>query len=390
MKKLRTNIVAAIVNAIVVLMLSYWLGNIQMPLGGEMPLAVKFLARLQSERKEKTAELDSFLFVNTCYDIDTIPYYRHGQQEGYRAITKRSDLYTFLNYLCECQNYKYILLDIRMDKLPQRYNAYTDSLISLISIMPRIAIAKSSTFVLADSSLLSFAGDVDYLTNGIESNFLKFSILQKESLSLPLKMYHDLNQGSVHSCLGGLFYLDGHALCRKSFIPTMTISSEDMTPSRSENNRASWNYVNLDHVAECRLCNLYDGRIIVIGDLYDNDVHDTYLGKMSGALINANVYINCVQKRHVIKFIYVFLLGLFYTILFLLIISSDEYNHSSKKDFWHSDILKIILSFIGSSFILSILAVLVYCITKNIMNIMFPVIWFTIIPKIYLAIKNNH
>lgn len=389
MKKIRTHIATAVVNAIVVLMLNYWLGNMQMPLGGEMSTAVKYFARLQSENKKKTTELDSFLFVNTCYDIDTIPHYRYGQQEGYRAITRRADLYTFLNHLRECNNYKYVLLDLRIDQLPNGYNSYTDSLISLISVMPRIVVAKSSTFTLADTCLLSCAGNVDYLSNGIESGFLKFSILQDESLSLPLKMYHDINHGSVHSYLGGLFYLDGHALCRKSFIPTMTIPPEDMNPSLIKNNKTTWNYVNLDDMVRYNLRNLYDGRIIVIGDLFESDMHDTYLGRLSGAIINANVYVNCVQKKHVIKFSYVFLLGLFYVFLFLLIIISNNYN-ITKNDILYSDIFKIILSFIESSSILSILAVIVYLITENIMNIMFPVLWFTIVPKIYLAIINNY
>ena len=389
MKMIKTHIVVAIINAVIVLLLSYWFGNVQMPLGGEMSLAVKLLTRLQSENKEKSGEMKSFLFVNTCYDIDTIPYFKHGQQEGYRSVTRRADLYKFLKYLYDSNNYKYVLLDIRMDKFPPGYNVYTDSLISLISTMPRIAVARSDYFELADSCLYACAGGVDYLINGIESGFSKFSIMQNETPSMPLKMYQDIHQRSIQACMGGLFYRDGYKLCRRTFIPTMKISSNDLNPTHIKKNETAWTYVKLDEMASHCLHNLYDEKIIVIGDLFNSDSHDTYIGRLPGAVINANIYLNCKQEKHVVKLAYVLLLGLFYIVLFLLIIISNEYNRISKSDFWHSDVFKIILSFLESGFVLSLLAVFVYCVTDSIMNIMFPVLWFTIVPKIYLTIKNK-
>lgn len=390
MKKKTVHIYIAFVNAVIVLLLGYCISNIPSPLGGEIPYLVKHVGMKQSLNAHKKIDAEPFLFVNTCYDIDTIPHLTDGVADGYQAITSRCDLLTFLRHLKNSNNYKYIFLDIRLNKLPNGYNFCTDSLVAMLSSMERIVIAQSKTYNLADDILDSIAGGVDYIINETENNFFKFSIIQDGIPSMPLRAYQNMNHHTIQAHMNGLFFTEGWHLCRKTIIPVLTMSNQ-ANSLQDGRNHISWSYVNLDEMTNACFGNLYQDKIIVIGDLFLHDMHDTYVGSMAGPVINANIYANLESRRHLIQWKEIVGLGAFYVILFLLVVYLDEKVNKNTRpnSFWGADIVKVLLSFVEAGVVFNLLAYITYLCNGSIINVWFPIIWFTVIPKVYLAIYDK-
>ena len=384
MKKEIKYLIIAGINALILLICTYALNNVSIPLdGSEIGVLKKYEAL--SHAPQSYSWTKSILFVNTCYDIDTIPYYLYGAKEGYVARTKRSDLYHVLKELKEVDSYKHIMLDIRLDSFPQGYNAYTDSIIELLRSMERISIAKSSEYNLADSSLYPIAGAVDYISNPEESGFAKFGLIQSGDKSMPLMVYENVHHRQIREHCGGLFYTDNNRLCHKVLIPTFDIAS--FNPHVSDSTHAELPYLNLNDLLGGITESEVKDKVIVIGDLFLHDIHDTYAGPLSGAVINANIYLSLTQGEHWVKWKSDMFLFLIYTLFFWLMILFDQKkdNITSYLSMRNAGVVKLILSFITWALMYNLISLAIYRIEGYVLNPWIPTMWFTIVTPIYLT-----
>ncbi len=390
MKKEIKYLIIAGINALILLICTYGLNNVSIPLdGSEIGVLKKYEAL--SRAPQSNSWTKSILFVNTCYDIDTIPYYLYGAKEGYVARTKRSDLYYVLKELKEVDSYRHIMLDIRMDAFPKGYNTYTDSIIELLNSMQRITIAKSTTYSLADTSLLRIAGAVDYVVNPDESGFAKFALIQTKDKSMPLMIYESAHNRQVKKHLGGLFYTDNNRLCHKVLIPTFDIASLSPRIQDDTITHIELPYINLNEFSEITENEVKD-KVIVVGDLFLHDIHDTYAGRLSGAVINANIYLSLVEGEHWVKWKSDIFLFIIYTLLFWFMILLDEYRDkiTSYLSMRNAGIIKLIVSFCTWTFVFNLIALATYRFEDYVLNPWIPTIWFTIATPIYLTfIKAN-
>ncbi len=390
---------AALVNAFLLLMVSYVLQNITIPFNSEETIALRrFIQRPKSHKYHDCATClwkDSIYLINTAYDIDTVPHISaSGLPDGYYAITNRRDIYKTLLALEKDSTYKYVVLDVEISKLPDGYNTYTDSIVELLTQMPRVVIANSS---LADSVRLSpIAGNVNYRINPEETGFTKFPL----SESLPLKLYEDISGRKIKKRLGGLFYTDNYVPCRNVLMPTYFITQDSLICM----NLFQRGDGNIDTI----LVNLYDelqdvaeyaqygldvkNKIVVIGDFAsDYDQHQTIVGNMSGALILLNIYKSLECGNHKINRLLTTLLFILYSIIFLFIVVGNKIWSAIPfwRNFWQSDIVQMLIGFLSWSIVLGILSVILYSLNGYVYNPFIPALWLSIIPKIYATLINN-
>ena len=280
---------------------------------------------LERFNKAKEIELqDTAFFVNVSQDIQLVYENPERPSEGYAAITDRRKLFRFLQKIeRDSIDYKYILMDIRFEKGYE--TEYDDSLYVQIQRMPRLVIAShkwgdsGEEYEIADSILLEKCGMSDYNQYSIMTNFSRYTFLQDRKPSIALKMYDELNHQETsvkqwrnwpvyftkgHLCINSpLMYLSGTVLNFEKYMMLQASLEEERLQNGLETGMEAetakldskqgnyYFYLNLggDFVEnEYRMKVKWNGdledKVIVIAN-FEDDVHDTYMGKVSGAYI---------------------------------------------------------------------------------------------------------
>lgn len=344
---------------------------------------------------------DSITLINTSFDKTLVDYYGERDfSQGKIAITNRKNLYDFLKIANQFKEYKYIILDIALD---DKGLSYDDSLSLLISNMNNITVAKSRKFCLMNS-LSPKAGWVDYYRMPYETGFTKYIYGTNERQSLALRVYNERNNKNAIKSILGIVYFDDLRLCKKNAILDYDIrflqrdyistSSQniginayqnlgtDFYDSRITNNT---NRINKTDKVRASVKN----KIIVIGDFFCDDIHDTYIGKMPGAIINLNAYVGLQKGDHLINPFHVLLFFLFYLTLYII---RNRFSYLKENvSILQSDFAQILIGIIGYGFFFNIIALLIYVCFDTLYNPWLPTLWFTLTPqcvKLFISLRS--
>ena len=320
--------------------------------------------------KAKEIELqDTAFFINVSYDLQLVPENPKRPADGYVAITDRQKLLRFLQKIeRDSINYKYILMDIRFEKGYE--TEYDDSLYAQIHRMPRLVIAShqkddhGEMYEIADSILLDKCGMSDYNQYSIVTNFSRYTFLQAGKPSIALKMYDELNhqETSVKQWRNRpVYFADGY-LCINSpmmFLSGTVLSFEDymmmqaaIEAERLQNGLETgmeaetakldskhgdyYFYLNLggDFVNnEVRKDKKWNGdlenKVIVIAN-FEDDLHDTYVGKVSGAYITWMAYQFLRNGNHLLSWGFLLMHFFCYMVMYWLILMINILARNSR------------------------------------------------------------
>lgn len=332
---------------------------------------------------------EDLLLVNVAYDRELADVTdEFGLPKGNIDITDRKKLYDFLTKLQKA-DYKYIILDVSFS---EEYRTENDStLYSVISQVENIVISKSENFRLADPILADKARYSDYSTHISESNFVKYEYIRNGEPTLPYQMYLDLYGDAVHSFLG--FYSFNGRLANKSIVLRHPIKLwNKLNADSASGDFAQQQYYNLgSDILDTGIdvISLAENKIVVIGDFSENDMHDTYLGKISGPIININAFYGLVNDDLSIPYSeIVFLLLLYFTISLWTIKGVSLRDSIPYLRRIKSKTFDFIISFIGLSTILTIIAIFLYIAFGLDINILIPSLYFSIL-GIIIKYKHN-
>ncbi len=324
--------------------------------------------------------LEEYVFVNIAYDRQLVPIYdEYGFSKGVIDITDREKLILFLNQLNN--NHKYVLMDIL---LSDKYQSEYDSLLttSLLNT-ERISISRSSTTDLIDERLYIKAGYTDYSTDISESNFVKYEFIKDEEATMPLMAFQALEPNSYVHSFGPIYWANWHFYWN-SLTLRFPIKLWDSYIQNAN--------TNIENLQEKRILNLgtdildmgvdipwlVKDKIVVIGDFTENDIHDTYLGKIAGPVININALEALRNNELEIPWSLIFFLMTFYVMIsYLMLRSSISTNRILDKLHLNRTSVKYVLSFIGYSFIFTMVSGSIYLICGIDINVLIPTIWFT-------------
>lgn len=230
---------------------------------------------------------------------------------GNVAVTDHRKLLELLKYLHTKSDYRFVILDIILDDdIPQEVD---DSLRDLIIQMPRLLIPTPDDDNIRAISLLDKSGEVSYIK--FKQQLTKFPYILDERKSLPLKMYEDLyrHEMNEHSFLFYKWYTDKEELCTS----TLFLTYEFQPPISIQAQRDSKEYdiyqlglglLKEDSVSDRGLDELETkNKYILIGD-FEEDIHQTIVGGMSGTAILFNAYLSLVNDKHRIGWPFIFFL----------------------------------------------------------------------------------
>lgn len=372
-------LIISLINAIAVFLLCYFIDNMPYSFVGDATVGQHFEQIKQIINPTPDDIPTDLLLINVAYDRELVNVTdEFGLPKGNIDITDRTKLLDFLSQIKNA-DYKYIILDVIFSK---EYQTARDSaLFNLIREMDNIVISKSENFELADSILIDKARYSDYSTHISESNFVKYEFIRNGEPTIPYQVYQDYYKDSISSFAG--FYFFNGRLANKSVILRFPITVENkVVPQSDSDGIGHLKYYNLGSDImdmEVDIPLLAKNKIVVIGDFCENDIHGTYLGKISGPIINVNAFYALVNDNLSIPFLeIVFLLILYFTIsmFFLKEVEIKRYIPVVKKV--NSKTLSFIFSFIGLSFVLTLIGLICYILFGLDINILIPSLYFSL------------
>lgn len=380
----RARIISSLFISIGFLLFSYWVTNLHLPISGEKILLTKLEVLHDYLWPRDNKIIDSVLFVNVTYDKELRPVYDKSPDgidiapAGRIPITDRHKLLKLLQYLQEKDDYKYILLDVFFgDDVKTEWD---EALFSTIISMPRIVIPYHKDATIADERLIQKAGLADYLTTFLESDFVKFPYLCDTEQSIPVKMYEEITGRKIKK--HGFFYTDGLYLVRSSIILTFDLLANETYVSDGVNDVKVWNNLGMDLLDDTipemdaigdnllyTIPEMTQNKYIVIGSFQGDDMHKTFLGEQSGAVIIFNAFISLLHRHHIVSIFLIIILFVTFFVLSYLTLSKmqlkdklGELAKSSQNKMLRRclKVLSWICSWVGFSFFLSVLCVITY------------------------------
>lgn len=320
-----------------------------------------------------------FVFINTGKDLALVADTASGW--GNIVVSDREKIYKLVRHI----NYLdkpplFTVLDIQF-YYPYSANPQIDTLLEK-------EVGKNSRLlipVLKDKSgnyikplYKGLYGTSNYTTYG--STFNKFRILNQGKIpSIAVALQNAINKTVYKE---HFFYATcNDSLCLSAIWPTYYITESDVREVAQQKNiqeikkeKATYKdslatfyeigelLIELDANAGYT-SKIFENKIVIIGNFQD-DMHSTRAGKMSGPVLLANIYLSLLNRQHIINLSLLFILLLAFSALSYVALFSKMPEIRFKFRFIFSQtILKFIrkyLSYFGSMFILSIFIVVVY------------------------------
>lgn len=293
--------------------------------------------------KEPKPLPDDILAVNISFDRQLTPAFdEYGLPCGETDVTDRHKLSDFLSIIKDA-DYKAIALDIF-------FNAETPAegdttLIQQINSMPRLFVPVHSDSHISPLINKEKQADGDYVINMITNNFSKYDFVgSSDKTPFATALYNAENPGKEAKF--GLFR-------NSTMILPLQIPLKD---SYTEDGEKVWYNLGsdlLDISTADEIKHLAKGKTIIIGDYCLNDIHDSYLGVVSGPCILINALTCLRENRNLLNpWSLLITTAIYFLIAYFLIMNLTLWRliHWEPRP-----VMNFILSFIGFGFILSLL-----------------------------------
>lgn len=327
----RKIVIISLCNALLITIFSYFLNN-QFLFTGESLAIHAFTGYVKAFLGLEKEEDEDVVYINVGYDKKLIDIYDENYPKGDDNrikfgnidITDRSKLLKLLKKLEKC-NYKYICLDVLFEKGYE--DDENDSLLfSQIKRMKNIVLPYSEIHKLADTSLVKKSAYASHLTTIVSTNFVRYPLTKSDTLSISAYPYYEITGNRIKS--HWLFYTCAGRLCYNSVFLDFPMDIYNKTEDfQRRDSKGNQNYYNLGtEVLENEDENWFrmfvNEKYIFIGDFVNpDDMHDTYVGKRPGALINYCAFKALMEGKHYYSWPLAFFLGIVYFLISLSLLS---------------------------------------------------------------------
>lgn len=230
-------------------------------------------------------------------------------------------------------------------------------------------------------------GLVDY--NIIGGSFLKYSLIQSDSIpGLPLKMYQDIS-GADFKRKVLLSSMNGK-LSFNTVIIDFKVRPFDIIEGKSPD---PYPFVNLGEflsLPDTVIAETMKNRIVLIGDLRERDMHQTYIGSMPGIMILLNIYLMLKNSENIIHPLFLLILFVSY---FLISVDVFSVKNISDRMFIKKIAVtrtgKFFVKFLGYVFYLSAVSVLIYMFYDIHINILLIAIYLKFTDSVLMKLRGG-
>lgn len=368
------------INAILLLLACYFAENLKYSIlsGPSIGQRIEQFREVAGITKDNIPE--DYVFINIAYDRQLIPVLdEYGLPQGNIDITDRDKLIAFIQQLGN--THKYILMDVL---LSDKYQSEADSvLIQTLLDTKRISVSRSNTADLIDERLNKIAGYTDYSTDIYETNFVKYEFINDGKPTMPYMAFVATEEyHPVHS-LGPIYWSNWH-FHWNSLTLSFPVKLWDSHTAGNNGYAIDWDEKKILNLGAdildigIDIPTLVKDKIVVIGDFSEDDIHDTYLGKIAGPVINVNALEALRNNELEIPWtLIIFLFALYFAVCYQTVRQPISTNKVLKRLHLDNKFFRNILSFIGYSFLFAIISGGIYLVCGIDINILIPSLWFT-------------
>lgn len=319
---------------------------------------------------------EDFIFINTANDLELVDVQdEYSLPKGNECITDRNKLTQVLRMLADGAEYKYIFLDILMDK--QYVTPYDSALVDVINTTPRLVYAAGNSPEL-DGISQSKRGCAEYSTTIVNSDFCQYRLMSGKTPSMAYKAYLDLFPGKSWRV-------------NNNFMPVLSFNQAN---KYDDDGRVRIYNLGVDILdVESDFCEYVKDKYIFIGAFGSDDVHDTYLGVMDGIQIHANAFACMLEGSHVYP-VWVFIVMTLVVMMFYIVVFIYKRNITKHLANFCSKLpgsnklkimlgrkwIKVLLSFVSFEIFFTCLFYFFYLTTHRIievtsLSLLFTLIW---------------
>ncbi len=343
------NITISAAHALLLALLTLIWMNLSWEFGDEVIVArINQIARYEifnpkNEVVEKFKK--DLLVVNTSYDKTLIDY-EDDYGSGNKPVTDRKKLAEFFHVVNQAtEDPKLVVVDIIFDN-----SSPDDSL--LASELKKVDNLVISSELKNGQPIqpwpgLNFALAQYETTTG---TFLKYNLVNDTIHYLPTAMYHETQGAKFREWAGVVRSYPGWWM--NSFIVDLPVRKAHIDNGEV----LIWNLGDALTFPPEDVRSIVSNKIIIVGDIYNYDTHQTLLGAQPGPLIVANAYLGMLQGIPRIKLLDGFLIFILYFVSTMYVL--DWRRHKEKLG-------KLVLRFFTYIFIFSLYSIFLYLLTSR-------------------------
>ncbi|MEO9806297.1 MAG: hypothetical protein ABJF04_23760 [Reichenbachiella sp.] len=372
-----------VLNAIAMIILTFYFMSLPW-LAGDEKLLIWGTSALKFSNREMPASED-FALINTSYDLQLIDRLDDfGFPVGQRAITDRQKLGTILNIISQSERPpKYIICDIH----------FLDS--TAFDFELGVALSQFDNLIIsyhlnasdeAENPIFNHInkGLSDYVVGSVFDGVYKYQLIYNDSLKLTPLIIHDDLSGKLSNTYGP-FVKIGDYWTPNNFIMNYRLLQKDI-----ENMEAGFNPVNLGelmYLEEADIQEFVAGKIVVIGDFFEADMHETLFEITSGPLILLNAYLTIqAGDTYVNLWFFILVFATYLYLSYMVFVDGDYMENQLTKHFGAVRIANYLAGFMSYLILLTLLSLLIFFIFGIHLNVFFLALIFYALDKIMALI----
>ncbi|MEO9966466.1 MAG: hypothetical protein ABJF11_11790 [Reichenbachiella sp.] len=348
-------------------------------LAGDEKLLIWGSSALKFANRELPASED-FALINTSYDLQLIDRLDdYGFPVGQRAITDREKLASLLSIIGRSKTPpRYVICDIHfLDETA------SDSLLNLaLGQLDQVIVS----YHLNNEGVAEYPifdqinrGLSDYVIGSIFDGVYKYQLIHHDSLLLtPLKVHQELSGKEINT-IGPLVAL-GDDWMPNNFVMNYRLLQKDI-----EDIEAGFNPVSMGellYLEEADIQEFVGGKVVVIGDFFESDMHETLFEITSGPLILLNAYLSIAAGDTFVNVWFFILLFIAYSYLsYMVFVEGDYMETVIRKYFGAVKIANYLAGFMSYLIILTLLSILTFSFFNVHLNVFFLAIVFYLLDK---------
>ena len=298
----RKVIIISAIHALVLAILTLVWMNLSWEFGDEVIVArINQIARYEVfNPTNKVVEQfkKDLLLVNTSYD-KTLVEFEDDFGAGHRAVSDRKKLADFFHTINEAEHApSLVVVDIIFDNPSPDDSLLRTELARVKNLVISSEIGKDGKPVMPWPGL-NFALAQYETTTG---TFLKFNLVDDTTHYLPAAMYRE-TQGATFNEWAGLVRTHP-GWWMNSFIVDLPVRKAHIDNGEV----LIWNLGEAITFPPDEVKNIVKDKVVIVGDFYEYDIHQTLLGAQPGPLVVANAYLGMLQGVPRIKLLDGFLI----------------------------------------------------------------------------------
>ncbi len=375
----KVSIFLALANTVILFFLTTWFWSLPW-LAGDEKLMIWATSAIRLMNRD-IPESQNFALINVSYDQMLIHKFDDfGFLVGNQAVTDREKIARLMRIINQqSKKPKYIFCDLQFSDA----SIYDSTLNAEMKLHQNLIVSthlgQGGTLqapIITDVKM----GLSDYVIGNIFEGVYKFQLFHNDSLKLTPLIINEALQNNQSKRLG-LFVKSGNWFTLNHFIMNYRVLQKDIL-----NMEAGFNPVNLGELLtlpDADITSFLEDKIVIMGDFFEHDMHETLFEITSGPVVLMNAYLTIANRDTVVNaFFIAIILLVYFGVSFIAIYPDDILEKYIRRRFGRIIWLGNLTSFMSYVIILTLVSTLTYFLFNIHLNVFFLGIYIFIIEKL--------